>query len=69
MTIAGGRPPPAAAAREFPAARGRQDRPRHSAIQHDASAKKWRASINAAKEQLKAAPEFKYQGQWEAGKS
>lgn len=37
-------------------------------VQYDASAKKWRASMNAAKDQLKAAPEFKYQGQWEARK-
>src|SRR5579883_3058975 len=38
-------------------------------IQYDANAKKWRATMNASKDQLKAAPEFKYQGQWEAGKS
>ncbi len=38
-------------------------------IQYDANAKKWRATMNATKEQLKAAPEFKYGGQWEAGKS
>jgi uncharacterized protein YrrD len=37
-------------------------------VQYDATAKKWRASMNAAKDQLKAAPEFKYQGQWQASK-
>lgn len=38
-------------------------------IQYDANAKKWRASMNASKDELKNAPEFKYQGQWEASKS
>ena len=38
-------------------------------IQYDANAKKWRASMNATKDELKNAPEFKYQGQWEASKS
>lgn len=38
-------------------------------IQYDGNAKKWRASMNATKDELKSAPEFKYQGQWEASKS
>jgi uncharacterized protein YrrD len=38
-------------------------------IQYDASSKKWRANMTATKDQLKAAPEFKYEGQWDASKS
>jgi hypothetical protein len=38
-------------------------------VQYDANAKKWRASMNATKDELKNAPEFKYQGQWDASKS
>jgi sporulation protein YlmC with PRC-barrel domain len=38
-------------------------------IRYDAEAKKWRASMSATKEQLKAAPEFKYEGEWNASKS
>ena len=38
-------------------------------ISYDSGAKKWRASMNATKEQLKAAPEFKYEGEWNASKS
>jgi uncharacterized protein YrrD len=38
-------------------------------VQYDPDAKKWRASMNATKEQLKAAPEFKYDGRWNASKS
>jgi uncharacterized protein YrrD len=38
-------------------------------IKYDAGAKTWRASMNATKEQLKAAPEFKYGGQWSASRS
>ena len=38
-------------------------------IQYDGSSKKWVASTAATKDQLKAAPEFKYEGQWDAGKS
>jgi hypothetical protein len=26
--------------------------------------KKWKATMNAMKEQLKSAPEFKYEGRW-----
>lgn len=34
------------------------------ALTYDESAKKWKASVNASKEQLKAAPEFKYDGKF-----
>ena len=39
------------------------------AIKYDASNKVWRASMNATKNQLKSAPEFKYGGQWTASRS
>jgi sporulation protein YlmC with PRC-barrel domain len=39
------------------------------AVKYDAGAKKWRATMNATKDQLKAAPEFKYEGEWNASKS
>jgi len=39
------------------------------AISYDANNKVWRASMNATKDQLKAAPEFKYDGQWTASRS
>jgi sporulation protein YlmC with PRC-barrel domain len=39
------------------------------AIKYDASNKTWRATMNATKDQLKAAPEFKYGGQWTASRS
>jgi hypothetical protein len=38
-------------------------------IRYDANAKTWRATMNATKDQLKAAPEFKYGGQWSASRS
>jgi sporulation protein YlmC with PRC-barrel domain len=38
-------------------------------IAYDAQNKVWRASMNATKDQLKAAPEFKYGGQWTASRS
>ena len=38
-------------------------------ITYDESKKAWRASMNATKDQLKAAPEFKYGGRWTAGLS
>ena len=38
-------------------------------VHYDASNKKWIGSTPATKDQLKAAPEFKYEGQWEASKS
>jgi sporulation protein YlmC with PRC-barrel domain len=38
-------------------------------VQYDAANKTWRATMNATKDQLKAAPEFKYSGQWTASRS
>jgi sporulation protein YlmC with PRC-barrel domain len=38
-------------------------------VSYDAQNKVWRASMNATKDQLKAAPEFKYGGQWTASRS
>jgi sporulation protein YlmC with PRC-barrel domain len=38
-------------------------------VTFDAPNKVWRATMNATKDQLKAAPEFKYQGQWNASRS
>ncbi len=39
------------------------------AITYDANNKVWRAAMNATKDQLKSAPEFKYGGQWTASRS
>jgi len=39
------------------------------AVAYDAGAKTWRATMNATKDELKAAPEFKYTGQWNASRS
>jgi sporulation protein YlmC with PRC-barrel domain len=38
-------------------------------VKYDTADKKWHANMNATKDELKAAPEFKYQGQWDASKS
>jgi sporulation protein YlmC with PRC-barrel domain len=38
-------------------------------VSFDADNKTWRASMNATKDQLKSAPEFKYSGQWTASRS
>ena len=38
-------------------------------IEYDQNNKAWRAAMNATKDQLKAAPEFKYSGQWTASRS
>ncbi|MBV8663145.1 MAG: PRC-barrel domain-containing protein [Hyphomicrobiales bacterium] len=38
-------------------------------IRYDANGKTWRATMNATKDQLKSAPEFKYGGQWSASRS
>lgn len=38
--------------------------PNSIAIGYDADAKKWKAVIGASKDQLKAAPEFKYDGKF-----
>jgi hypothetical protein len=35
-------------------------------VSYNSSDKKWHASMNASADQLKAAPEFKYTGRWEA---
>ena len=39
------------------------------ALKYDGADKKWHANMQASKDQLKAAPEFKYEGQWNASKS
>jgi hypothetical protein len=38
-------------------------------VSYDSSSKKWHASMNASADQLKAAPEFKYAGRWDASKT
>jgi sporulation protein YlmC with PRC-barrel domain len=38
-------------------------------VNYTDSDKKWHATMNATAEQLKAAPEFKYMGRWNASKS
>ena len=38
-------------------------------IKYDPTDKKWHANMNATKDELKAAPEFKYEGEWNASKS
>jgi hypothetical protein len=38
-------------------------------VSYDEQNKTWKATMNATKDQLKAAPEFKYAGQWTASKS
>ena len=38
--------------------------PASIAISYDANAKKWKAVIGASKDQLKSAPEFKYDGKF-----
>ena len=38
-------------------------------VKYDDADKKWHANMNATKDQLTAAPEFKYEGQWNATKS
>jgi sporulation protein YlmC with PRC-barrel domain len=38
-------------------------------ITYDGANKAWRASMNATRDQLKSAPEFKYGGQWSASRS
>jgi hypothetical protein len=37
-------------------------------VSYNDTDKKWRASMDASADQLKAAPEFKYTGRWEAGR-
>jgi sporulation protein YlmC with PRC-barrel domain len=43
--------------------------PQDVKISYNESDKKWHASMNATADQLKAAPEFKYEGRWNASKS
>jgi sporulation protein YlmC with PRC-barrel domain len=38
-------------------------------VMYKDSDKKWHGTINATKDELKAAPEFKYEGMWNASKS
>jgi hypothetical protein len=38
-------------------------------IKYDMGDRKWHANMAATKDQLKAAPEFKYEGEWNASKS
>jgi uncharacterized protein YrrD len=38
-------------------------------VMYDASDKKWHANMKATKDELKAAPEFKYEGAWNAGQT
>ncbi len=38
-------------------------------VKYDPSDKKWHANMNATADELKAAPQFKYEGQWYASKS
>jgi sporulation protein YlmC with PRC-barrel domain len=38
-------------------------------VSYDDQNKSWKATMNATKDQLKSAPEFKYGGQWTASKS
>ena len=38
-------------------------------VSYDAQNKVWKATMNATKDQLKSAPEFKYSGQWTASRS
>ena len=43
--------------------------PASVAVTYDSKDKVWRATMNATKDQLKAAPEFKYEGEWAASRS
>lgn len=38
-------------------------------VSYNGSDEKWHASMNASADQLKAAPEFKYVGRWDAGRT
>ncbi len=40
--------------------------PSSVAVSYDTAAKKWRATMNATADQLKAAPAFTYQGRWKS---
>jgi uncharacterized protein YrrD len=43
--------------------------PKSLNVTYDSGVKQWRANMNASKDQLMAAPEFKYEGQWKASRS
>ena len=43
--------------------------PASVSVTYDGTDKVWRATMNATKAELKAAPEFKYEGEWTASKS
>lgn len=43
--------------------------PQDIKVSYNDSDKKWHASMNATADQLKAAPEFKYEGRWNASRS
>ncbi len=38
-------------------------------VKYDPADKKWHANMNSSKDELMKAPEFKYEGQWDASKS
>jgi len=38
-------------------------------VKYDPADKRWHANMDATRDQLKAAPEFKYEGEWNASKS
>ena len=38
-------------------------------VKYDSHDQKWHANMNATKDELKNAPEFKYEGEWNASKS
>lgn len=43
--------------------------PSSVSVKYDTNKKSWLATMNATKDQLKAAPEFKYDGRWSASRS
>jgi len=43
--------------------------PASVSVTYDSTDKVWRATMNATKDQLKSAPEFKYEGAWNASRS
>ncbi len=38
-------------------------------VKYDPADKKWHANMDATRDQVKAAPEFKYEGEWNASKT
>jgi hypothetical protein len=43
--------------------------PRDVSVKYDSSDRKWHATLNTTTSELKAAPQFKYTGRWNAAKS